>query len=96
MTAARDITKVKTEKRIVLSSSPDDSGCYSLEIKHDKRKAPRTKLLVSDKRLQKQRLQPQQTDLSLIPDKDDFCRSESKHDRRTTPRLNVFVLANKL
>jgi hypothetical protein len=47
-------------------------------------------LLVSYRRLQKQKSQPTQTDPCLIPIEDCFCRSETKHDRRTEPRLRVF------
>jgi hypothetical protein len=53
-------------------------------------------LLVSDRRLQKQRSQLLQTDVGSIPDKDVFCGSETVHDNRTVPRQKLFVLARKL
>jgi hypothetical protein len=52
---------------------------------------PRAKLLVSDRRLQKQRSQPQQTGLDSIPDEDFFCGLEIKHGRNTTARPKLSV-----
>jgi hypothetical protein len=82
--------------KIVLSSSLGEGGCCSSETKHDRRKAPRAKLLVSDSRLQKQRSQPQQTYRGSFPDEDGFYSSETKHDRRTVSRPKLFVSARKL
>jgi hypothetical protein len=53
------------------------------ELNMIKDKAPRIKLLVSDRGLQKQRSQPQQINLALMPDKDCLCTLKTKHNRRT-------------
>jgi hypothetical protein len=45
-------------RKSVLSSSTGEGGSYSSETKHDRRLAPRPKLFVSTRRLQRQRLQP--------------------------------------
>jgi hypothetical protein len=57
MRAGRAFRKVNTPKKTVLSLSLGEGGCSSSETKHDRRKAPRAKLGVSDRRLQKQRSQ---------------------------------------
>jgi hypothetical protein len=47
----RDIRRVKTPGKSVLSSSPGEGGFCSSETKHDRRTAPRPKLFVSVRRL---------------------------------------------
>jgi hypothetical protein len=86
----RDFRKGKNSEKIVLNSCPGDAVSCSLETKHDRRKAAKVKLFVSERRLQEQSSQSQQTVLGLIPDHV-FCCSETNHDRRMVPRPKLFV-----
>jgi hypothetical protein len=63
LSPGRKRRKVKTPKK-VLSSIPGEGGSCSSETKNDRRTAPRPKLFVSKKRLQKQG--PQHRKLSWI------------------------------
>jgi hypothetical protein len=69
-----------------MSSILGEGSSCSSETKHDRRTAPRPKLFVSKRRLQKQRPQRRRTILGSSSDKDDFCSSKTKHDIRTAPR----------
>jgi hypothetical protein len=52
------LERQELQKKCILSLSPGEVGCCSLETACERRKVPRAKLLVSDSRSQKQRLQP--------------------------------------
>jgi hypothetical protein len=70
-----------------------EGGFCSLETKVDRRMAPRPKLFVSMRRLQKQRPTTppkKRTVLGSSPDKDGLCSSETKYDKRTAPRKKFF------
>jgi hypothetical protein len=84
MTARRDFRKVKASESCPEFESWGEGGCCSLETKYNTRKVPRGKLLVSDRRLQKQRSKLQQTDLGSTPDENFTCRLENRHDRNGT------------
>jgi hypothetical protein len=56
--------------------------------------APRPKLFVSKRRLQKERPPPRKTVLNFIADR--FCSLERKHNRRTAPRPKLFVSTRRL
>jgi hypothetical protein len=56
------------------------------KLKHNKRKASRAKLLVSDRKLQKHKPQLQKSDMDSIPNKDVFCGSETKHKLSKTEK----------
>jgi hypothetical protein len=81
----------QTCRKSVLSLIPSEGGSCSSETKHDRRTAPRPKLFVSRRILQKQRLQPRKTLLSSIPVKDGFWSSDTKLNTRTAPR-QMFLL----
>jgi hypothetical protein len=58
-----------------------ESGYYSSETKHDKRKTPSPELSASKRRLQKQRpyTESRPSFLVSIPGEDGFSSSETKH-----------------
>jgi hypothetical protein len=58
--------------KYVLSSILDEGGSSDSETKHDRRTAPRSKLFVSKRRLNKRRIQPRKSVLSSIPNEDCF------------------------
>jgi hypothetical protein len=62
----KKVQKVKNPKKIVMSSSPGKGGSCSSESKHDLRMGEESKLFVSKRRLQKQRLQPRDWTASVI------------------------------
>jgi hypothetical protein len=78
------------------SSSPCEGRSCCSETKHDRRTAPRTKLFVSKRSLQRQGRETRKTVLLSSPDEDNFCRSESKHDKRAAQRTKLFVSASRL
>jgi hypothetical protein len=47
------LQKGRNSRNIIMSSGPGEGGCCSLVTKHDRRKASRAKLLISDRRLEK-------------------------------------------
>jgi hypothetical protein len=49
-----------------------------------------------DRRLHKERSQPQGTILDLCPTKIFFCSSVTKHDTRPRPKPNLFILVKRL
>jgi hypothetical protein len=67
-------------KKSAICSSPVEDGFCSSGSQHDRRKAPRTELVVSVKRLQEQRPQPQKTVLCLSPNENGFqiCNLKEK------------------
>jgi hypothetical protein len=67
-----------------------------LETKHDKRTAPKSKLFVSKRRLQKQKSQPRVTLPGSIPGEDVFCSSETKHDRRTAQKNRIVCFGEEI
>jgi hypothetical protein len=52
-------------------------------------------LLVSRRRLKKQRLQPEASVLGSSTDKIFFRSSEAKYDRKTVQRIKLFISARK-
>jgi hypothetical protein len=72
--------------KTILGSIPGEDGFCTSEIKHGRRSAPRPKLFVSKRRLQKQRPETRETVLGSIAGEYVFCCSENRHDRRTAPR----------
>jgi hypothetical protein len=76
--------------------SPGEGGSCSSETKHNRRTAPRPKLFVSERRLQKQRHQTRKIVLGSSPGEDGFYSLETKHDKRTAPGPKLFVSARRL
>jgi hypothetical protein len=58
------------KKKTVLSLSRGESGFCSSKTKHDRRMAPRLKLFVLNRRLQKESIQPQKSVLGLSSSED--------------------------
>jgi hypothetical protein len=87
--------KVKTPKGCP-QLSPTKGATCTLETKHDRRTAPRTKLFFSAKRLQEQRQQPQITVFLTSPGEDDFFSSEIRHDTRIGPIPKLLVSAQRI
>jgi hypothetical protein len=88
-----NIEREKVRKSI-LSSSHGEGGFSSSETKHDRTPAPRQKLFVSKRRLQKRRPEPRKTVLGSSPDKDIFCSSETTQQKNGAK--NGIVSARRL
>jgi hypothetical protein len=84
----------KLRKSIMSSISGEGSSCSS-ENKNDRRTAPRPKLFVSERRLQKQRPWLWKAVLGSSPNEDVFSFSETKYDR-TVQITKLFVSARRL
>jgi hypothetical protein len=80
----------------VLSSSPGEGCSYSSEIKHDSRTAPRPKLSVSKRRLQKLRPELRKPVLCSSPGEHVSCSSETKRYRRNASEPKFFCVGEKI
>jgi hypothetical protein len=89
------LAKATTSKNVLGFFHDENCSCSS-ETKHHRRTAPRPKLFVSARRLQKQRPQHRKTVLGSSPNEDGFCSSETKHGRRTAPRQKFVRSARRL
>jgi hypothetical protein len=90
----RYFINVKTPKTF-LSSSLGEGGLCSSKSKHDRRLAPRQKLFISKKRLQKQRSQPLNAVLGSCLGYGSSYNSKTTHDKRTASRPKLFCFEDE-